>query len=458
MYGLANRKAGYDGELQKLLRPIDTTYGVMINSKRMLEADQKNKSELMAAKEEAVTANLAKSTFLSSMSHELRTPMNAIMGFGQLLQMEKNPPLSESQLDNVDEIMKAGDHLLELINEVLDLSKIESGSVDLVVETVSVGEIMGEALQLISPLAMGRGINVTATKNGTGLLLEDMFQQQCFVRADRTRLRQVFLNLLSNAVKYNSENGKLIIDCQYPDHQTENTMARISITDAGNGLSHKQQTQLFKSFNRLGAEQSGIEGTGIGLVITKSIVELMGGSIGLKSRIGKGSTFWIDLPVDVSGAIDKTVPVENKTIGSDGCHNLNKKHTVLYIEDNPANLRLVAQLLSRQANIHMWSAHEPRLGLELAAVHNPDLILLDINLPEMSGYEVLTHLRQQDVTRNTPVIAVSANAMPKDIEKGLAAGFDDYVTKPINVKALWNAVAMKLVETVSDKNNHDEEY
>jgi len=374
------------------------------------------------------------------MSHELRTPMNAIMGFGQLLTMEKDPPLTESQHESVEEIIKAGDHLLILINEVLDLSRIESGRIDLSVETVVLGDVMNESLQLISPLAQKRGVEISASRNGVDLSLDELFLQKGSVRADRSRLRQVFLNLLSNAVKYNRKNGRIIIACHYPDNKSDDSLVRISITDTGSGMTPEQQSQLFQSFNRLGAEQSDIEGTGIGLVITKNIVELMGGNIGVNSQKGKGSTFWVELPGDAMSQEQKIKTGGIKSMPEDVTAVIGKKHTVLYIEDNPANLRLVSQLLTRRANIHMWSAHEPLLGLELAEEHKPDLVLLDINLPGMDGFEVLKKLRQRESTRNTPVIAISANAMPKDIEKGLEAGFDDYITKPINIKAMLASV------------------
>jgi len=241
---------------------------------------------------------------------------------------------------------------------------------------------------------------------------------------------------LSNAVKYNNENGKIIISC----NKVDNYYTRVSISDTGDGLAQEKQDQLFKAFNRLGAQNSEIEGTGIGLVITKNIVELMGGNIGVDSQVGKGSTFWIELKSDVLHS-EQILPKggDEVEVGL-ATIDLKNQYTVLYVEDNPANLRLVNQLLALRQNIHMWSAHEPLLGLELAAEHKPDLILLDINLPGMNGFDVLKHLRQRKETINTPVIAISANAMPKDIDKGMRAGFDGYITKPINVKSFLDAV------------------
>lgn len=383
---------------------------------------------LIESREEAETANRAKSQFLSSMSHELRTPMNAIMGFGQLLNMEIEQPLNASQKENVNEIMKASEHLLALINQVLDLSKVESGKIELSIENVLLGNVIAESLQLILPLADKNGIAIKLYRDNKEFDLDELTLESSIVHADYTRTKQVIINLLSNAVKYNKKNGSIKLNCDKVNNET----MRISITDTGKGLDKEQQSELFTAFNRLGYESSDIEGTGIGLVITRNIVEMMGGRIGVESEPGVGSTFWFELPVGSANVISESSVETPSGFNIDA----NETRTVLYIEDNPANLRLVTQLISRLPNVDMLSAPEPMLGLELAEEHDPDLILLDINLPGMSGFEVLDFLRKREITRDTAVIAISANAMPADIKRGMKAGFSDYITKPIDINKL----------------------
>lgn len=402
---------------------------------------------LIESRKEAESANLSKSKFISSMSHELRTPLNAILGFSQLLSMQSEPALDSYQIENVEEIIKAGEHLLSLINEVLDLASIESENTQLSIETIKLNDVLHDSLQLITPLSQCKNITFNYFMNETSVSEAAVISGNYFVKADYMRLKQVILNLLSNAIKYNCENGEITISITMKKHN----LTKVNIKDTGKGLKSSEIVELFKPFNRLGAEQSDIEGTGIGLAITKNLIELMGGEIGIDSKENEGCDFWIILPSGTkptSRLLKNRVPNTQQPIKVE---NNKVTYKVLYIEDNPANLRLVTQLLSRQPEIQIYSAHEPYLGMELAYEHKPDLILLDINLPGINGYEVLERLQQNPKTSQIPIVAISANAMPEDIEKGLSIGFVNYITKPINLKELLKTVNSILTK----KKNND---
>ncbi len=417
IYGIGNRPGGYDEEIVRFLDPYNATYGVLIQAVRTARAEQHNREQMLVAKEEAENASRAKSEFLSNMSHELRTPLNAILGFAQLLAIDDAPPLSAQQQESIGDILHAGEHLLELINDVLDLSNIDAGKIELSLTTVALHEVIAECQSLLLNQVSRRGLRLE-------------IDQQClsphWVHADRTRLKQVLLNLLSNAIKYNREHGHIAVTLQPVGERL-----RIEVADSGKGIPQAAQGELFTAFSRLAHEGGPIEGTGIGLVISKNLMTLMGGDIGFESSEGKGSRFWIDIPSAQAGAAADTPDKRDEPHYPEVVRH--QQYRVLYIDDNPTNLSLVSKLLARQPHLSLTTAEHPAEGLRLAAETPFDLTLIDINLPEMDGYEVLRRLRAQPHYRHRPILAFSADAMDHDIEKGLRAGFDDYLTKPLNI-------------------------
>ena len=384
---------------------------------RVERALQETNVELESAKSAAEKANLAKSDFLSSMSHELRSPLNAILGFAQLMETASPEP-TDAQAESIAQILQAGWHLLKLINEILDLAVIESGKVSLSLESVSLADVMPECEAMMAPEAQQRGISMTFPEVDEGL----------FVRADRTRLKQIVINLLSNAIKYNSPAGTVIVTCT----QGSEGSTRISVEDAGEGLTSEKMAQLFEPFNRLGQEAGGVAGTGIGLVVTKRLTELMGGVLGVESTVGRGSVFWCELASSEAPQILEDSIQSTQNVGTETSAELPLR-TLLYVEDNPANMTLVEQLIARRTDVTLLTAVNGSLGVELAKSAQPSVILMDINLPGISGIEALKILRNDPMTQHIPVVALSANAMPRDIELGLEAGFFRYLTKPIKV-------------------------
>lgn len=386
--------------------------------------------ELESARDAAEKANMAKSEFLSNMSHELRTPLNAVLGFAQLMETATPSP-SPAQKMSIEQILKGGWYLLRLINEILDLALIESGKLTMLQETINLSEVLRDCQLMIIPQAETRGITVRFPDS----------VHEFYIDADKTRIKQIMINLLSNAIKYNREDGTVTVGCEI----TRDNRMRVSVRDTGPGLAPEAVKQLFQPFNRLGQEAGGAEGTGIGLVVTKQLVELMGGVIGVHSERGVGSTFWFELPLSGESMAsirdaDFTVTTPHALRAPDAA-----QRTLLYVEDNPANLSLVEQLIERRSDLRLLTATDAYSGMALARKQLPDLILMDINLPGISGLDALKLLRANPETANIPIMALSANAVPNDVDEGIKAGFLRYLTKPIKIDEFMAALDGALV-------------
>ena len=420
-----------DGVIGYLLIGTDNTARQQIEEERKRSEEELRGTNVMleCAKSAAEKANQAKSEFLSNMSHELRTPLNAILGFAQLME-GSTPPPTASQTKSINQILHGGWYLLKLINEVLDLAAIESGRLSLSEESVSLSDVLTTCRNMVEPQALQRGIDLIFPK----------FDHPIFVRADHTRLEQILINLLSNAIKYNKENGTVVVEWAFSGADR----VRITVKDTGAGLSPEKLAQLFTPFNRLGQETGKVAGTGIGLVVSKRLTELMDGVLGAQSTVGEGSSFWCELSSATAPQASSWSEATKSMISASDVSRNGRQHTLLYVEDSPANMELVQELVARFPDMKLVTAVNASLGIELARSAQPEVILMDLNLPGITGVKALNILREDPLTAHIPVIAVSANAMQRDIENGLAAGFFCYLTKPIKIKELIDTLRAAL--------------
>jgi len=437
MVGLSNRAGGYDRALLEFLDPLFASVAAIIGAVRIdaarREAEQEvreNRAALVAAAA-AERANAAKTDFLSRMSHELRTPLNAVLGFAQVLRMDNAHPLTATQTEQVRHIESAGAHLLAMINDVLDLSRIESGTMPMSLDTVSMSSVVDESRALVAALAAEGDVHVHSVPSAV----------PTYLRADHLRLRQVLVNLLTNAIKYNRRGGDVTIGWS---HDAEAGQVRVEVRDTGLGMSPQQLAHLFEPFNRLGAENSSVEGTGIGLVISQRLVQLMQGELEATSEAGVGSTFTLTLRT--------ALPHAAGAAGDSGVHGVpaasapRAARTVLYADDNAMNVDLVLSILKTRPHLQVLVARSGREALELARREEPELLLLDMHLGDMTGSQVLRQLALDARLARLPCVAVSADAMPAAIESARRAGFSAYLTKPLDVRMFLRAVDTALGE------------
>jgi signal transduction histidine kinase len=402
----------------QILNLLLSTYEVAIQRNRELTRAEE---ETRLARREAERANRAKSEFLSRMSHDLRTPLNAMLGFAQLIQLDAT---TADMRENASQIIKAGAHLLEMINEVLDIARIESGHLSLSLEPVPIDEVVQHAVDMVRPLASGRNIDLEVRSSAA---------RDIHATADRQRLSQILLNLLSNGIKYNRPDGRVTVLYE----ATADSRVRIAVADTGAGIPADKIPLLFKPFERLGAEETGVEGTGLGLALSKALTEAMGGSLSLDTQVDRGSTFWIELPLAGEGVAARTVAADRD---SPVAANAGIAGTVLYIEDNSSNRRLMERVFARRPGVRLVSVSQGQAGIDLARTTAPGLIFLDLHLPDMNGEEVLRRLWEDPATRNIPVAVLSADALPSQIKRLLASGATAYLTKPLDIGEVLRVV------------------
>lgn len=385
--------------------------------------------ELKRAREVAEAASAAKSEFLSSMSHELRTPLNAILGFAQLLERDRKRPLDQRQLERIAHVLRGGEHLLRLIDDVLDLARIEAGRITVSEEAVDVRLVVDELIAVLEPMAMRENITITV----------DAPRELPMATADRTRLTQILMNFGSNAIKYGKAGGHIRISFRV----LAATNLRITVSDDGIGIPPDKQDKIWEPFQRAGQESGPIEGTGIGLTITKRLAELMHGHVGFSSEVGKGSDFWLDLPVHrttETGQSITTSAVASSTLATRA-----SQHKIIYVEDNPSNIAFMRELMEDLPSVELMTAPTAELGLEMIRAHHPDVVIMDINLPGMSGIEAVARLRENPETKDIPVIGLSAAALMRDTARAKEAGFYRYLTKPVKIDELTSVLEELLV-------------
>jgi signal transduction histidine kinase/CheY-like chemotaxis protein len=425
-------------DLDHKLRPVEMLK-LQASFNQMIDDVGRKNTVLVNLAHEAVISSNHKSAFISSLNHELRTPMNAVLGFAQMLEINESEPLSENQKTAVEHILRNGNHLLELIDQMLELNKIEAGTLPLNMEDIPARDVLDESLYLIQARSNPDHIEIIDNTGGDTLPL---------LWTDSTRLIQVLLNLLSNAVKYNRKHGRVSLACR----EVHGGLLRISVIDNGLGIAAELQDKLFHPFERLGHELGQIDGTGIGLSITQQIVEKLGGHIGFESEQGTGSHFWVDIPlsnkqINPDDASEELVDDEEGA--AEPADAASTSRTLLYIEDNPDNLHLVEAIIDQYKNLHLLSAPNALIGYDLATSKKPDLILMDVNLPGMNGLQAMKRLRNTPETRLIPIIALTSNSTPQNIEAGLSAGFDGYLTKPIVVSELMKTI-QKVLDNITD--------